>query len=186
MTIDDLPPSVLEKYAAATQTSDLTLREGRCDADMLLAAGYAAHHDEVGRQALMINRMLVTGDYSRMDVAVEYAYRWVRSAQMGRKAALPHSDRKTTMNVVNVTMRWWLRGVCPACDGRRMSLIFPGAQVTSAKLCHVCDGAGKVSLDKLAGEHWQAARWLAAELDRLLDKIEHDMKAALKRQETKP
>ena len=39
-----------------------------------------------------------------------------------------------------------------------------------------------MSLDRLAGEHWQAARWLAAELDRLLDKIEHDMKAALKRQ----
>ena len=128
----------------------------------------------------------VTGDYSRLNVAVEYAYRWVRSAQMGRKAKLPHATSKDTYAVVEVTMRWWLRGVCPACDGRRLSLVFPGAQVTSARVCHVCDGRGKVSLDQLAGPHWQAARWLAAELDRLLDKIEVDMKAALKRQETKP
>ena len=186
---DPTKPSVLERYAGATQTSDLTvskIHEGLCDADILLAAAYAAHSDSIGLQALKINRMLVTGDYSGLKDSVDHAYGWVRSAQMGRKAVLPHATSKATYEVVNVTMRWWLRGVCPACDGRRLSLVYPGAQVTSAKDCKVCDGAGKVSLDKLAGPHWAAARWLAAELDRLLEKIERDMQAALTRRERGP
>ena len=57
MAVDETP-SVMERYAAATQTADLTLRKGRCDADMLLAAGYAAHHDETGMAVEQRDRVL--------------------------------------------------------------------------------------------------------------------------------
>jgi hypothetical protein len=160
------------------------LDEGLRDADILLAAGYAARQDDKGRQALMLNRMLVTGDYGHLYAMVEYAYRWCKS-----EAFKPGSDlrknvnRRDLLQVCNVTLRWWLRRVCPHCQGRKFELVFPGSQVTSTRECKPCEGQGRTPLDNLAGDHWREARWLANEFDRLMDKVEQDMRYALSRKE---
>jgi len=46
--------TVVERYDSACTTTDLTVREGRCDADSILAAGYAAAGNERGTQALSL------------------------------------------------------------------------------------------------------------------------------------
>jgi hypothetical protein len=186
---DSEKASLLERYAQATRSSDLrpsrlALDEGRRDADFLLAAGYAARADEKGRQALMLYRMLVTGDTARLPVMAHYAYKWVRSESCRRGGEVDKRiSHKDLMQVCNVTLRWWLRKVCPHCDGRGVELVYPGAQVTSARACKPCSGEGRTPLDVLAGQHWQPARWLASEFDRLMDRIEQDMKTALSRGE---
>jgi hypothetical protein len=185
MAINDLPRGVLERYAAATQTSDLTMPRvghGVRDADVLLAAGYAARKSPHGFEALMINRMLVTGDYKQLPMVSVVAKRWLIGAMYHRRE-LPKLNSKHTGEVVTVTLRWWLKGVCPHCDGRGKDLVYPGAQVTSAKDCKPCEGQGRATLDRVAGEHWQAARWLAGRLDRLMDQVEIDMRCALARKE---
>jgi hypothetical protein len=183
-------PSLMERYARATRTSDLLLRETRVgDADVLLAAGYAARNNERGRQALMLNRMLFTGDYNRLDVMVEYSYRWLKSEIVrARRNGLPMVNRKDGLDVCAVTLRWWLQKVCPACEGRRLELVYPGAQVTSTRACGTCDGHGRIDLDALVrrsgyAKHLESARWLASEFDTCIDMIERDMRAALARGE---
>jgi hypothetical protein len=191
LAITDQPPSLLERYASATRANDLRpsrlwLDEGLRDADILLAAGYASRQDEKGRQALMLNRMLVTGDYNRLPVMAEYAYRWVKSESFKRGSELPRNiTRRDLLQVCLVTLRWWLRKVCPHCNGRKFELVYPGAQVTSTKECKPCEGQGRTPLDNLAGDHWREARWLANEFDRLMDKVEQDMRYALSRKEQK-
>lgn len=187
--MSDDKATLLERYAQATRSSDLrpsrlSLDEGRRDADFLLAAGYAARADEKGRQALMLYRMLVTGDTANLPVMAEYAYRWVRSESCRRGGDIDRRiTRRDLLQTCNVTLRWWLRKVCPHCQGRKVELVYPGAQVTSARPCKPCGGEGRTPLDNLAGPHWQAARWLASEFDRLMDRIEQDMKTALSRGE---
>lgn len=175
------PPSTMESYARAVKSSDLSVRSrGFGDADVLLAAGYAARNDDRGRQALMLNRMLYTGDHGRLLVMVEYCARWVKG-QMYRKGAdkLPRMDHGTVKDVCALVLTYWLTGQCPHCKGRGHRLIFKGAQVTEAGPCPHCGGTGRTDLDRLAGEHWRAARWLASELDLLIEKIEIDMRKAL-------
>lgn len=186
--MNDLPPSIMERYASATRSTDLTLAKlengGFRDADLLMAAGYAARQDERSRQALMLNRMLVTGDYARLPVMAEYAYRWVKHEAFRPGGTLDKRiNRRECIEVCTVTLKWWLRKVCPHCDGRGVELIYPGAQVTSARPCKPCEGQGRTPLDNLAGKHWQAARWLASEFDILIDKVERDMRAALSRRQ---
>ena len=172
----------MERYASATRTADLTVREGHCDADILLAAGYAARQDEKGRQALMLNRMLVTGDYAGLPAMAEYAYRWCKSEAFRPRSELPKAiTRRDLLAVCHVTLKWWLRKVCPHCEGRKFELVYAGAQVTSTRPCKPCEGQGRTPLDNLAGTHWREARWLASEFDRLIDKIEQDMRYALAR-----
>lgn len=105
---------------------------------------------------------------------------------MYHKRELPRLNSKHIDQVVAVTLRWWLKGVCPHCDGRKFELVHEGAQVTSTHACKPCEGQGRTTLDRIAGEHWEAARWLAGRLDMLMDRVEQDMKAALARNERKP
>lgn len=177
--------TTMERYANALKSSDLSVSSrGFGDADILLAAGYASRQDDRGRQALMLNRMLYSGDHGRLLVMVEYCARWVKG-QMYRPGPdrLPKMDHATVKDVCALVLSHWLTGQCPHCKGRGHRLIFKGAQVTEAGPCPHCDGTGRTDLDRLAGEHWKAARWLASELDRLIEKVERDMRSALSRRE---
>lgn len=179
-------PSVMERYAQATRTSDLTVgksHQGHKDADVLLAAGYAARQGAYGQQALLINRMLVTGDYKQLPMALVIVRRWLMGAMHHRPRVLPMLKSKDVDDVAKVTLKWWLKGVCPHCDGRGHELVYPGAQVTSTRECKPCEGQGRTTLDRIAGQHWEPARWVAARLDLLMDQIEQDMKHALARRE---
>lgn len=179
--MNDAPPSVLEKYARATRTSDLTMgksHQGFKDADVLLAAGYAGRRG--GREALLINRMLVTGDYKQLGLAIVVSKRWLMGA-MHHRRALPKMNSTEVNDVANVTLRWWLSGVCPHCEGRGKELVYPGAQVTSTHDCKRCDGIGRAPLERVARPHVEAARFLADMLDRLMDQVSQDMAQALRR-----
>jgi hypothetical protein len=72
LTAIDDRPKLDETYARATRSSDLTpSAEHRTDADILLAAGYAAQKNRHGMVALMAYRMKITGDRASKGEIVE-------------------------------------------------------------------------------------------------------------------
>ena len=183
-------PTVLERYSTALLSSDLSVSTERTgDADLLIAAGIAAQADERTRQSIMLYRMVHSGHATQEQqlVMIHYAYRWVKS-QMFRpgRDRLPKMDHAEVMDACAVVLIWWLSKRCPHCKGRRFELASPGAQVTSQRICKHCDGTGNVSLDRLAGDHGPAARWLANEFDLAIDRARGAMVAALYRRDVPP
>jgi hypothetical protein len=76
--IDDRP-TIAERYSLATQTSDLKLREGRCAADYLVAAGLAG--DTLGS---VLHRVKIEFDTARG----EYMAAQVRAMEASERAAV--------------------------------------------------------------------------------------------------
>lgn len=168
-----LASTVGERYDLATDAHDLTLRPGRCDADVLLAAGYAAAGNARGAQALALYRIRATGSRNGLAQIVDVAAGWMvdRRPQPGEKTLRLGAARDVSARV----LLWWIDGVCPHCQGRRYELV-PGTQMVSDNLCWACDGAGRLPVeDRVRREHQTAARWLAAEFDRMLAYVMADM-----------
>lgn len=172
-------PTVAERYDLATDTTDLTLRGGRCDADLLLAAGYAAAGNVRGQQALALYRMKATGDRAGLTALLDTSTGWlVGRSRRGGRADL---TSKQAQAVAGTVLLWWLEGVCPHCEGRRYELV-PGTQITSDNLCHVCAGKGKEPVEhRMRRELQEPAIWLASEFEALMSYILADMGARLKR-----
>lgn len=170
--------SVAERYDVATDTSDLGLRDGRCDADVLLAAGYATARNTRGALALSLYRIRATGHRNGLLQIANAAEGWLvdRRPPGGGKPMRLAEARKLGWSV----LLWWLDGVCPHCQGRRYELV-PGTQVVSDNLCHVCDGSGRPPLaSRVRREHAEPAAWLAAELDRMMSFVLADMAKRLR------
>ena len=170
-------PTVGERYDHATDTSDLTVRAGRCDADLLLAAGYAAQGNVKGSQALTLYRMRATGAVDGWGPLVKASVSWLldRRTPGERQMRIAHAYQ-----VSNQVLHWWLAGTCTHCEGRRYELV-PGTQIISDELCRVCDGRGKAPVEhRLRREHQEHGRWLAAEFERLQSYILSDMAQRLR------
>jgi hypothetical protein len=172
-TINDRPPCISERFASATDSSDLTLHtEHRCDADMLLAAGYAAQGNRKGMIALMAYRMKITGDKASKWEIVEALIEHMRYEVLRRtrQSGLPKITREQSRVVVQTVINWWMDDNCVTCTGRKMQPI-PGTPHLSANWCEACAGSGKRDIPD-TGPH---AKWLAAELDHMLTFIVGDM-----------
>lgn len=168
---------IAERYDTAVDTSDLTLRLGRCDADMLLAAGYATAGDTRGAQALALYRMRATG--SRVDVAraVDGLTAWLLDRRRQPRAMRIASARAVAATVLH----WWLDDVCRACGGRGYELV-PGTQIVGDTPCQACGGAGRSALEhRVPSEHRDAARWLAGEIDESTQRVFSAMARRLRR-----
>lgn len=172
MTTDT--PTVGDRYARATSSSDLTLHAGRCDADKLLAAGYAARRDTRGLMALHVYRMRVTGDRAGLPPAIDTAIGWIvgRGVRAGGRNKVSRLDAR---EVAERTLHWWLQDVCSACEGVKYERV-PGTPKLSAKLCIVCQGVGRHPLTSIVKpKHLEHSRWLASELDALCGYVMADM-----------
>lgn len=166
--------SVEERYDVATETSDLSLMPGRCDADVLLAAGYAASRNTRGAQALALYRMRATGSRAGMARAIDWAAGWLLDRR------LPWPNRKPVRvnearEIATAVLQWWLDDVCRQCQGRRYELV-PGTQVVSDNICHACAGTGRSPVqDRVRREHQDCAQWLAGECERAMAFVLSDM-----------
>ena len=170
-------PTVGERYEHAADTSDLTLRPGRCDADLLLAAGYAAQGNVKGTQALTLYRMRATGSVDGLSPLVSAATGWLLDHRTPGERQLRIQDAQ---HIASTVVHWWLAGACTHCEGRRYELV-PGTQIISDDLCRVCDGRGKEPVEhRLRREHQEHGRWLAAEFERLQSYILSDMAQRLR------
>lgn len=166
-----------ERYLGATQTSDLTLREKRCDADMLLAAGYAAQRNRRGLTALHAYRLRVVGDRRGRHELVEEMIDWTRTLHLGGHRL--RITRPEARQVAEITLAWWIYDSCPACTGRCFRL-GPGGQHLSAVPCKACDGTGKRRMpSKVPVARRPLSSWMFGELDRMVAMIHADMARVL-------
>lgn len=178
--INDLPPRLDERYASATRSADLGLSpEHRTDADVLLAAGYAAQKNRNGMVALMAYRMKITGDRASKgeitDLLMERLLHQDARARHGRK----NLNRPNARFVVETVLGWWATDNCVVCTGRKMQPI-PGTPHLSANWCEACAGGGKRPIPDVGERFNPHAAWLAAELDHMLTFIVGDMAKKLR------
>lgn len=164
-----------ERYARATETTDLTPRsDRRCDADKLIAAGWVTQGDPRRALAMDLYRMGVTGNTQGLATVVDAASGWL-AAWTSRKGRTPMPKHQRAQ-LVTQTLHWWLHPVCGYCEGRMFELLPSatgddegGARALSTQACQACHGTGKRPLAReVPAQHVAAATYLADELDRLV------------------
>ena len=158
-TDDDSQITLAERYSHAAMTGDLTPREGRCDADILLAAGIAASGDREKSVALALYRVSVTGDRTGLPALVEEMAGWLASTQY--RPLPPRSRRALVMDV----LVYWFEPTCRYCNGAGF-VAMPNAPALSAEACRACHGTGRRPVAReVPHAHVDHARWLVERLD---------------------
>ena len=164
--VAERPPTIGERYIGATNSSDLSLNpEARTDADVLLAAGYAAAGNKAGALALRIYRMKASGDRAAFNELASIASRWLhgRSFRGGRKRLSSLQARDLAARA----MFWWLDPVCKPCNGLGHPLIPNSPVINHGHNCPVCHGKGQYPIHRIVPPGTaDEARWLVDELDR--------------------
>lgn len=162
---------VEEAYQCASTSSNLRLmesdRQGRCDADVLIAAG-------LSKQAIGSAAIRLRGEWDRAEkprvMAKEQAIRVASSMPPARKdetvmqrlarhyaqelillsgklksfraVAEPLADRMgISKEVAAATVLWWLDQKCQACGGTKWQVV-EGSNRHGNKLCRPCGGSG--------------------------------------------
>lgn len=161
---------VREQYARATQARDLTLEpEALSDADVLLAAGYAAQGDAGRAVALTIHRALVTGSPASMHEAVDWCADWI---QHRSRKGYGRAERR---DLARRVLGWVRDHRCPQCHGTGVIAV-EGTGGRLANVCTHCRGSGVVLLREcLPHKHVVIAEQLADELARLTGVVISDM-----------
>ena len=164
-TMDDRQRPISERYLTASSTSDLSMRDERCDADVLLAAGYAAAGNVGGQLALSLWRLQAIGDTGGLAQLIEESTNWIvgRSHRVGR-GQLPRINRVAARLTAQLVLMWWMAPTCPACMGRGHPLIPGSMRVDDSRECGECHGTGDRPVELEVGtECREHARWLAGE-----------------------
>lgn len=172
-------PSVAEQYLSATNSTNLKVKEHGCDADKLLAAGYAVGGDPARMLALQLWRMRATGSTQGFEPVADVLDAWANSRliRKGKRVG------KHTRQAVRKTMWWWLNPICPSCDGRGHPVIPDTPVLDDTRDCPDCLGTGHSSLERLVSEQQrEMALEIRDELDRLSGLVFADMSRLLKKQ----
>lgn len=164
-----------ERYARASISSDLRVRGHTepCDADKLLAAGYAQVGDERKMLGLRLYRMQTTGDRASLSVVVRQADDWLR-LRLSRKGHRPLPGAQRDALVVQ-TLQWWLCQRCDYCNGTGFDTV-EGAPALSLQECTACNGTRITPLKRVIPARLLVhAYWLAKEWDVMCAEVIADM-----------
>jgi hypothetical protein len=197
--------TVGERYIGAARSGNLRMAHGACDAEVILAAGYATgvtcgQCNGVGRidlhrcgacggvglfpnrrkvLGLKLYRMQVTGDLANVaEVETEMA-RWLagRLSRGGHKP-MPAMQRQ---ELVRDVIRWWIHPSCDYCGGLGYSIL-EGTPSLSEVECPNCFGMGMIPVRRAVpprlGSH---AVFLVSELDSLCGAVLGDLADVLRR-----
>lgn len=164
MTVDDERITVAERYARATQSSDLSPTvERRTDADVLMAAGIAASGDPRKILALAIYRLGVTGDRSSLWQIVEECDGWL-AGHLSRKGRRPMPKAARRQLIVSV-LGWYQNQTCDFCGGTGIA-VEEDAGRSVGSICEACHGSCKKPLQREVPPAYElSARWLADQID---------------------
>lgn len=177
-------PTLQEKYIAATGSRDLTLpADGstRTDADILLAAGYAASGNTRAALALDFYRLKATGDLAEFRRLSDLSGRWLcgRSMRSGRRKMKMIEARDLATRV----LFWWRSPACQPCGGRGHPLMPNSPVINHGHDCPVCHGTGQYPIHRIVPPGTaDEARWLVDEMDSLCAIVFNDMARLLARQ----
>ena len=175
MSKDPEKPTISERYVAATNSRDLTLNPiKRTDADILLAAGYAASGNTAGTLALRFYRLKATGDRSDFRELVDLTGEWLRSRSnyKGRRQL----SRVQANEVAARTMLWWIDNTCRVCDGHGHPKIPDAPTINYGHDCGFCHGTRKIPVNRVVPHGMSdEALWLENEIDKQCAFIFSDM-----------
>ena len=148
-----------------------------CDADVLLAAAYAASGDERKLLALRLYRAQASGDFTGLHVVAEQASDWINGR--AKRAGRPIPRRQREQLIVEC-LRWWMHRQCDFCGG----VAFEAYETTgrlSVAPCEGCNGTGETLLRvRIPWAYLGHAEWLVDELDRLVRSVFADMARRLR------
>lgn len=171
-------PDITERYTRASDTHDLRLRPSGCDADVLLAAGYAARHDTKGAVALRLWR-LRAGDRGGFGELVRECSGWIcagLATPVRDRPRLPHIKRVEADDVAARVLRWWRHNQCMTCHGRGSPMIPSSQRLDVSRECTSCHGTGRSLVERVvAAKYREHARYLASELESMDARIGVDM-----------
>lgn len=154
----DEAPTIGECYSRATESSDLRPKEGRCDIDYLIAAGWAGN-----RLGSMLYRLRSEFDQVRSEVrptqALNLTERYLvlsrlTSLRMTKEAlgelAVQHATRmrfdrpdKDVLVIAGRCLEVFLDPLCGHCDGRGFSGGGRHEQSGPQVICRPCGGSGR-------------------------------------------
>lgn len=156
--------SISERYSEAACSTDTSGQ--RTDADILLAAGYAAAGNERGSLALDLWRMRETRDIRGIGKMTELSANWLIGRPNGRTRLARKMPRIEALDLAGTVLGWWLHSTCQTCQGRGHPMIAKSKRIDSSRECGDCRGTGVQPLDTLVKQdHREKARWLAGEYD---------------------
>lgn len=168
-------PSIEERYVAATNSRDLSLKpQARTDADILLAAGYAAAGNARASLALEFYRLKATGDLAEFRRLSDIAGSWLcgRSMRKGRRKMAMIQARDLATRV----LFWWRAPACQPCGGRGHPLMPNSPVINFGHDCDVCRGTGQYPIHRIVPPGTaDEARWLVDEVDQLCAFVFADM-----------
>lgn len=170
--------SIAERYSKVTATSNLCVKlDARCDADILLAAGFAAARDKRGAIALDVYRLGARGDLQGLPNVLEEVENLL-NGHLHRKGNRPMPKAARRALVMSV-LEWWAHPACSYCEGRGFELI-DGTPNLSAKECSGCHGTGLTPIARVVpGPMKRYAEWIACELERMASSIHAEMSKLL-------
>jgi len=169
--------SVAERYLRASNSGNLRLTDGNCDADVILAAAYSSSGDPRKMLALKVWRMKQQGNTRGFEDVVDECITSVRSYHRG----MPLSQAKAK-DVARKTLFWWLNPSCEPCNGLGYPVIKGTPMLDHSKPCVHCDGTGVAPLEALVtSQHANSSRRLADDLNRLCSIVFSDMAHKLRR-----
>lgn len=173
MTIDDLPPTIQERYGRAVEATDMSMRAARAGpADILAAAGMVGARHPL---SLSLWRWLYGGDDHESYAVIAGLQEWVVDrARVERWKC----GRGQMARLVIEVAGWYKDRTCRSCHGARYLLVH-GTPYLSDTPCPVCRGTGERSLDKLIrymGKDWpQRGYDMVAYMDGLVRAAGFDM-----------
>ncbi len=168
-------PSIGERYERAANSRDLSVRpECRTDADVLLAAAYAASGNAAASLALRFYRMRATGDKTPFRELADIAGAWLlgRSMRRGRRKLRGIEAR----DLATRTLFYWLNPACPVCNGLGHPLMKNAPVLNYGHDCPTCHGTGQYPVHRVVPPGTSdEARWLIDEMDRMCGIVFNDM-----------
>lgn len=136
MGIIDDRVTLLESAAHALASGNLSMKEGRCDLDYIVALGEASANI---KGAADLVRLRLTATPEAYDGARKAALSIARKLNTKRGWNFLNQD---LAKVARSALHYYLSPVCPECEGRKF-LAVPGTPMLSGRICPKCQGTGK-------------------------------------------
>ena len=172
--------NVEEHYLRVRQTSHLRLvLDAPCDADKLLAAGYAAQGSERKSLALATYGVLASEGMQGAQAVAESMSGWLVRRSI-RAATRDRRERAITrVQAVDLTLKLLKlrhKPTCPSCQGRGHPQIKNTPVLDESRDCADCRGTGQIPISKVfQHEHIERMRWLDGEINSLCSMVFTDM-----------
>lgn len=164
--------SIEERYLRVRQTSHLRLvLDAPCDADKLLAAGFAAQGSERKSLALATYGVLASEGMQGAQAVAEQMSGWLVRRSI-RAASKDRRERAITriqaVDLVMKLLKLRHKPTCPTCQGRGHPQIKNTPVLDESRECPDCRGTGQIPIAKVfQHEHVERMRWLDGEINSL-------------------